>query len=69
MDRPMAPAVYVEEDDLVGHQWVEKPVVLPGLDPLPRVSEYQSGEENIVGGWVGEHPHRGRVRRNRIGWL
>jgi len=24
MDRPMAPAAYVAEDGLVGHQWEEK---------------------------------------------
>jgi hypothetical protein len=24
----MAPAAYVAEDDLVGHQWEEKPLVL-----------------------------------------
>jgi len=34
MDRPMAPAAYVAEDGLVGHQWKEKPLVLPRLDTL-----------------------------------
>jgi len=29
----MAPAAYVAEDGLVGHQWEEKPLVLPRLDP------------------------------------
>jgi len=33
MDRPMAPAAYVAEDGFVGHQWEEKPLVLPRLDP------------------------------------
>jgi len=32
MDRPMSPASYVAEDGLVGHQWEEKPVVLPRLN-------------------------------------
>jgi len=32
MDRPMAPAAYVAEDGLVGHQWEENPLVLPRLD-------------------------------------
>jgi len=34
MDRPIAPAAFVAEDGLVGHQWEEKPVVLPMLYPL-----------------------------------
>jgi len=29
----MAPAAYVAEDDLVGHQREKKPLVLPRLDP------------------------------------
>jgi len=33
MRRPMTPAAYVAEDGLVGHQWDEKPLVLPMLDP------------------------------------
>jgi len=32
----MAPAAYVAEDGLVGHQWKEKPLVLPRLDPQCR---------------------------------
>jgi len=28
----MAPAAYVAENSLVGHQWKEKPLVLPRLD-------------------------------------
>jgi len=28
----MAPTAYVVEDGLVGHQWKEKPLVLPRLD-------------------------------------
>jgi len=34
MDRPMAPAAYVAEDDFVGHQWEKKPLVQPRLDVL-----------------------------------
>jgi len=34
MDKPIAPAAYVAEDDLVGHQREEKPLVLSRLDPL-----------------------------------
>jgi len=33
MNRPMASAAYVAEDGLVRHQWEEKPLVLPRLDP------------------------------------
>lgn len=33
MDRPITPAAYVAEDELVGHQWKEKSLVLPMLDP------------------------------------
>ena len=31
----------------------------------PNVGECQGGEEG-VGGWVGEHPHRSRGRRDGI---
>lgn len=44
MDRPVAPAAYVEEDDLVGHQW-EKTLILPKVGhPLP------PGKGNVGGG-------------------
>jgi len=36
MDRPMTPASYLEEDGLVGCQWVDKPLFLPRLDPQCR---------------------------------
>jgi len=32
MERLMAPAAYAAEDDLVGHQWEEEPLILPRLD-------------------------------------
>jgi len=32
MDIPMAPAAYVAEYGLLGHQWEEKPLVRPRLD-------------------------------------
>jgi hypothetical protein len=28
MEGPLVPAAYVAEDDFVGHQWEEKPLVL-----------------------------------------
>jgi hypothetical protein len=34
MERPMAPATYVAEDGIVGHQWEERPFVLRRLDAL-----------------------------------
>jgi len=40
----MAPAAYVAEDGLVWHQWKEKPLVLPRLDPPPSVGECPGGE-------------------------
>ena len=52
----MAPDAYVTEDDLVGHQWEERSLVL-----MPSVGECQGGEVGM-GGWVGEHPHRSRDR-------
>jgi len=36
MDGSMAPAAYVPKDGLVGHQWKERPLVLPRLDPQCR---------------------------------
>jgi len=33
MNRPMAPGACVAEDGFVGHQWEEKPLILPSLDP------------------------------------
>jgi hypothetical protein len=49
----MAPAAYVAEDGLVGHQWEERPQCrgMPGC-----------GGRN---GW-GEHPHR--IRGRGMGW-
>jgi len=67
MDRPMAPATYVAEDGLVGHQWEEKPLVLTRLDPQCRG---MSGREAGWSGWLGgEHPHKRRERREGIGGL
>jgi len=51
----MAPATYVAEDGLWGHQWEQKPLVLGSLD-APSVTECQGGEG--VSGWGGENPHR-----------
>jgi len=47
MDRPMAPVAYVAEDDLVGHQWKEKPLVLPRLDLQGRRMSGKGGEEGM----------------------
>jgi len=54
MDRPMALAAYVAEDSFVGHQWEEKPLVLPRLDPPPqcRVMSWWGGGNGWVDGWV-----------------
>jgi hypothetical protein len=54
----MALATYVAEDGLVGHQWEERPLGLRVFD-APNVGECQDGKKGR-GGWVGEHPHRGR---------
>jgi len=45
----MAPTAYVAEDGLVGHQWEEKPLVLPRLDP--HVGECQGRESGKGSGW------------------
>ena len=47
MEGPMAPAEYVAEDGLVGHQWEESPLVLWRLD-APVKKECQDREA-----WVG----------------
>jgi len=54
MDTFMAPAAYVAEDGLAGHQWVENPLVLPRLDHPPTSSfrKYQGGEAGRCG-WEG----------------
>jgi len=49
MGRPMAPAVYVAEDGLVGHQWEEEPLVLPRLD-APAQGNVRGGRK---WGWLG----------------
>jgi len=32
MDRIIAPTAYVTEEDPVGHQWKEKPLIIPRFD-------------------------------------
>ena len=59
MDGPMAPAAYVAEDGLVGHQWEEKPSVLSRLDAAVQ------GDRR---GWVGERHYRSRRRNGMKGW-
>ena len=53
----MAPAVYVAEDGLVGHQWVKRPLMCEGS--MPQCREFEGGEAG-VGGLVREHPHRSK---------
>jgi len=53
MDRPITPGAYVAEDGLVGHQWEEKPLLLPRLDPQ---CMGMSGEMGSGAGW-GEGTH------------
>jgi len=50
MDRPMAPVVYVAKNGLVEHQWEEKPLVLPGLDPQCRGMSGWGGRKKWVDG-------------------
>jgi len=54
----MDPTAYVAEDGLVGHQWEEKVLVLPRLDPRCRgmSGEWQDGGD----GSGGEHHYRRR---------
>jgi len=61
MDRTMAPAAYVAEDSLVGHEWEEKPLILPRLN-LPVSGNVRVARQEGVGGWVGEYLH------TRRGW-
>jgi len=50
MNRPMAPAAYVAEDDLVGHHREEKPFVMPSLDPPVRGMSCWGGRKGWVAG-------------------
>jgi len=69
MDRPLAPAAYIAEDGLVGHQWEENPLVLPRLNPQCRGMPGKREKgcvvgcgntliEEEVGGWVREVMNR-----------
>jgi len=49
----MAPAAYVAEDGLVGHQWKEKPLVLPRLDPPMPPPQCRGMGAGRKGGWLG----------------
>jgi len=65
----MAPAEYVAEDGLVGHQRKGKPLVLPRLDPqcrgmLGRQKGRVDGEGNtLIGEGEGEGIGRGLINR------
>jgi hypothetical protein len=61
----MAPAAYIAEDCLVGHQWEERPLVLGRLNALMK-GECQGGRQEWVGRG-GEHPHRSKGRGGGIG--
>jgi len=61
MDRPMAPAAYAAEDGLVVHQWEEKPLILPRLEP-PGYGNVRVGRQEGEVVQVGEHPFRRRGR-------
>jgi len=60
----MTPTAYVAEDGLVGHQWEEKPLVLPTLDPS--VGECHGGGKE--GGWGREHPYIRGLKGLRSLW-
>jgi len=66
LDRPMAPAAYVAADGLVGHQWEEKPLVLPMLPPPPQCRGMlgQGGrKQGVVGEGVTLLEKKGRGMR------
>ena len=51
MEENMAPATYVAENDLVGHQWKERPLV-----PCPSVGNARAGRHEQARG--GAHSQR-----------
>jgi len=55
MEGPMAPATYVAEDGLVGHQWEERTLVL-GRPDAPVYWNAMVGRQEVHG-WMREHPH------------
>ena len=59
----MAPAAYVAEDCLVGHQWEESPWSCESSMPQCRGMPGQGGRS----GWVGEYPHRSRGIGDGVG--
>jgi len=65
----MTPAAYVAEDGFVGHQWEERPLVLPRLEsPVESGGECQGGEVGRRGVWGGRTPSE-EGRRAGIGGL
>jgi hypothetical protein len=50
----MAPAVYVTEDGLAGHQWEERPLVLRMMPQCRGMPGQGRGS-----GWFGEHGEGG----------
>jgi hypothetical protein len=70
MGRPMAPAAYVAEDGLIWHQWGGA-WYCRGLMPQDRGMLEWWGRSGWVGGagvggWVEEHPHRGKGEWERV---
>ena len=59
----MALASCVVEDGIVGHQWEERLLGLRCLMPQCRGMPVREDGS----GWEGEHPHRGKERRDGIG--
>jgi hypothetical protein len=59
----MPPAAYVAKD---GPPSMGEEAVGPVEAQCTSVGECEGGEVG-VGGWVGEHPHRSRGRRNGMG--
>jgi hypothetical protein len=51
MEGPMALGAYGAEDGLVGHQWVERPLLLRVFN-APVLGNTRAGRQEWVGGWV-----------------
>jgi len=66
MEGPMAPIAYVAEDGpcraSVGGEDLG-----PVKAPCPSEGTVRARRWEGIGGWLGEHPHRSRGRRNGIG--
>jgi hypothetical protein len=55
MEEPMASATYVAEDVLVGHQWVERTLVLYTIIYTGSVPQYRGMPGQVSRhGWIGK---------------